>query len=108
MEAKHTPGPWITDKAYRGTEHVVCANATDGRSFNLASLAGAYPEREANAHLIASAPDLLAACEATLEAYCRERAKLPPGGISQADAAAAIAIKRNARAAIAKARGGAK
>ncbi len=61
MQAKHTPGPWIADKAFSGTQCVICANAPDGQSFNLAFLPGQYNERSANARLIADAPYLLTA-----------------------------------------------
>ena len=59
----HTPGPWIFDEATGdvGTEDGVLIHGNppddDDRDEELA----------ANAHLIAAAPELLAACEAVLD-----------------------------------------
>jgi hypothetical protein len=70
----HTPGPWFVDRRDSG-----CANAVDiltvrgGDCLQIASItnedeplseARLTDEDRANAHLIAAAPDLLAACEA--------------------------------------------
>lgn len=54
----HTPGPWTTRPAFasRPTLHV-----TDGKGSHLASFSG--PNYEANARLVAAAPELLAALE---------------------------------------------
>lgn len=59
---KHTPGPWkIGTEGYR----------VYGGSYGVAAIEGtsgaASKEAEANARLIASAPELLAACEMALE-----------------------------------------
>ena len=64
---RHTPGPWHTTDDNRWSEvlawkdasnqHLVAACATDGADRR---------ECQANARLIAAAPDLLAACKATL------------------------------------------
>ena len=60
----HTPGPWT---AVDFREHHIVSDKYDG------SICFVYPKRgvpnEANAHLIAAAPDLLAACEAALRSY---------------------------------------
>ena len=53
----HTPGPWIVgrinpDTIYGGTQQ-----------FTLAELDGIYPEKNANARLIAAAPELRDALE---------------------------------------------
>ena len=65
--AKHTPGPWVVhDRWYIGTpgegmrthaEVKCCVNVP----------ASDHEQHEANACLIAAAPDLLAACEAVVE-----------------------------------------
>ena len=67
--SKHTPGPWEIEEHYHfgyrwisGPQHsqlaqVVWCMEDEDRS----------PECEANARLIAAAPDLLAACEAAFE-----------------------------------------
>jgi hypothetical protein len=64
-----TPGPWIIDKRCSTR---VCLPIENNRG--IASTGGYFSndqdvaeENEANARLIAAAPDLLAACEAALE-----------------------------------------
>lgn len=52
----HTPGPWI---AYKDIEWEVMPERSDGMT--VASCGRIRPEAEANARLIAAAPDLLAA-----------------------------------------------
>ena len=72
MDAEHTPGPWIVDKTKAfGPYNIITANRDWPQrkcivcSFNAAS--GLWdrdrPRVEADANLIAAAPDLLAACE---------------------------------------------
>ena len=66
MSEKHTPGPWKSTKDGRiysetATEWNRTANA------ETAAWVAATGENPANARLIASAPDLLAACEAWAE-----------------------------------------
>lgn len=73
-DAKHTPGPWRTEDDAQGPTMVF--GAEHGKA--ICSLTDAHipangfigddegvgrPVRTANAHLIAAAPDLLAACE---------------------------------------------
>lgn len=67
--SKHTPGPWWHDddgfvRADVGTsgDFVYSAPVADPHATKDID----PDEREANAHLIAAAPDLLAACEAVL------------------------------------------
>lgn len=57
MEAKHTPGPW---HVYKGRGLYV-DSSTAGLVCKVAENRSA--EKEANAHLIAAAPELLAALE---------------------------------------------
>ena len=95
---KHTPGPWSAEEcrsgfavyAYKSGEAVVQTEDDEGRYGTIAN--------EANARLIAAAPELLDACEA-LARLC-ERFGVNPvtvsGGPSSLD---------RARAAIAKAKG---
>ena len=97
--SKHTPGPWRNDcfmvlappnvGNYKGRE--IChTGGHDIRDGN---------ESEANARLIAAAPDLLAACEQLMEYL-----KLLPLDENN-DAAWASNAPQLARAAIAKAKG---
>ena len=65
--AQHTPGPWaVEDNPWGGTPHV----RTDRRRLlrMLAENNQQIAEAEANARLIAAAPDLLAALEAVTAA----------------------------------------
>lgn len=70
MTAKHTPGPWEADHSdiwSRSGKKFIAATMEDGEAFKGVSLA----EAEANARLIAAAPELLAAlkaCRAALDA----------------------------------------
>ena len=73
MHVWHTPGPWRAVLAY-GYK----VKAPDGRV--IASLPTHTPltwENPANAHLIASAPDLLVACQSAL-AVLQEHPDIPP------------------------------
>jgi len=59
MEAKHTPGPWWVERVNKSTALFV-----DNADRSICQLTGKVDsERDANACLIAAAPDLLAACE---------------------------------------------
>jgi len=99
-EPKHTPGPWVAasspssvvgwpicGKMGRIIGDVACLHARPGTD--------AYAEVEANAHLIAAAPDLLAALK-----RCVVLAAAHPGGddpnVARANAAIAKAEGRDA------------
>jgi len=68
METKHTPGPWILGTEGDGAVgSVYCDNALGSRVAIVYGREQAYTvfpreEEEANARLIAAAPNLLAAC----------------------------------------------
>ena len=64
--AEHTPGPWMTRRHVSGPladiysiDHCDCLATTAFHGWT-------FEEMEANARLIAAAPDLLAACKAAL------------------------------------------
>lgn len=104
--SEHTPGPWVVKRCYRGYPQRIHAPKGDDTQPGLVGKdvtrwgAISLPssnEGEANARLIAAAPDLLGALEA-LE--CADRAP------TAARAMAYDIAMRKARAAIAKARGG--
>lgn len=95
MNAKHTPGPWriVEDGGFRGIFHL-------GTGRKVAAVIGSIREGEhieANAHLIAAAPDLLealrkvsAALEAVYESemeWTGEWDMLPPDALEMAKAA---------------------
>ncbi|AYJ87634.1 hypothetical protein D3Y57_19045 [Sphingomonas paeninsulae] len=94
MSAQHTPGPWRVDDYHDGFEIVgnVARATRFGKKgeWTVASIEMDMPDgaETANAHLIAAAPDLLAALEALVSSFETHRPKL---------------LWDNARAAIAKA-----
>lgn len=99
----HTPGPWavsICDKELWDTDTTTDIESAHGEHIATMGAAHDYATWEADARLIAAAPDLLAACEAAL-AYIpgSEVHSWPPG----------FELRRKAidllRAAIAKAEG---
>jgi hypothetical protein len=102
----HTPGPWIAvrEAALDYRHHQI--DTEDGQSC-VAVVAGGGPVRAidvaeeiANAHLIAAAPDLLAACEAVAKSLDH------PDGTGWYEATLSHADVAAIRGAIAKARGG--
>lgn len=92
-KAQHTPGPWKVSRT--GEELQISAISTPGYFAVIrGACAGAHEQGEANARLIAAAPELLEALE-ELVGWLAE-ARLEMGGHIGLD---------DARAAIAKARG---
>ena len=101
--AEHTPGPWTLEAGrsivtQSGTFHLSYGSDKHGNpSFR------SFVELDRNAHLIAAAPDMLAALEdaiAMLQVYTDPRGRVNPA--TRGQAASTI---RDAQAAIAKARG---
>ena len=92
MNAKHTPGPWVVIPMPDGSIDICKSNA----GYHIAQmLYTGYPaDVQANARLIASAPDLLAALEAIVKMIS------PYSGQGRMDTEISAA-----RAAIAKAKG---
>ena len=105
---KHTPGPWAVDNEQMGFPYVVAGEKPDWRAPIICDLyedvtpedsvtcgpwLKAYPNAEANARLIAAAPDLLEALHHI--SLC-----------SQSSASSKEECGRIARAAITKATGG--
>ena len=102
----HTPGPWWSDGSavFIGNGDAVWREGHPGVLFTVDDLGGKDPRSaeqiEADARLIAAAPDLLAACEAIVA----EDDRLLASGDCLTDICDHI---DRARAAIAKAKGGA-
>ena len=88
--SKHTPGPWVIKEIDRN-EGVRISCGLVGCGCRVYGM----PEGEANARLIAAAPDLLAALESVLTI----------GGIDQSPGTNGRVVLHQVRAAIAKARG---
>lgn len=59
MKTQHTPGPWIIESGV-GFYSIICR---DGGKYDGATIAHEVCNGEANAQLIAAAPDLLEACK---------------------------------------------
>jgi hypothetical protein len=100
-EAKHTPGPWILSESLGSSNSYKIEKEPGGLVVKIYGRDANIPtgeivrvkRTEANARLIAAAPDLLAACENALATITGERV----GG--------AISTEIELRAAIAKAKG---
>lgn len=67
IQTKHTPGPW-ENRPYPNQLNRQARIGTNDRT--VASVWADNREGEANAHLIAAAPDLLDALAGFAEAYC--------------------------------------
>ena len=86
--SKSTPGPW--EASSPGMDYIV--TASDGRKFIVGD-AVYHPENEANARLIAAAPDLLRACKMVADMAVSWQ-PLTPGDIAEVKAAIAKAEGR--------------
>lgn len=88
-EFQHTPGPWIQSKRM-----MICQIAILSDEDQLATVYGETGENQANANLIAAAPDLLEALEVLKDAfivavgatspYAREALRRPMAAIAKA------------------------
>ena len=103
---EHTPGPWLLGSEQSRDEYALCINRKT-LSARIDSIARACPmdspeEAEANARLIATAPDLLAALEAAADHIADLHSEVIDQGhrLHRKEQA----VLDNARAAIAKAR----
>ena len=106
-KAAHTPGPWKFGKELtaRSGEWLVSFDAgSKGRGIAIAETRAGSGNEEANARLIAAAPDLLAACKSMIEWDDREKDHAVDFSARMSLCEAAF---NAARAAIAKAKGGA-
>lgn len=103
--SKHTPGPWTVEaRSNRRGQHLPPHITANGRGEIIATL-GCFSTREANANLIAAAPELYGALVEAIEAI---EWRLPPAGECKCSGAfecVAHSALRIARAAIAKAEG---
>jgi len=104
-EIKFTPGPWLFSSYKSGTSVIVI----DGKEFDVATVS--YPNRDANAHLIAAAPELYEALEAVLKLDKEEGAPIPSSHTRSGSSGSvgwmikAREVYTHAHAALAKARG---
>lgn len=102
IEAKHTPGPWKVSGRRR---QVIGRHGAIPCLLARVNVAASGVECDANARLIAAAPDLLAACEAAIQ-FIRNGVEF--GYIRLPDAGdPALLTPPALEAAVAKAKGGA-
>ena len=67
MKTQHTPGPWYVYSLSNGSVHVGTAHFWAGTHNVIADVMPLRMEKEANARLIAAAPELLEACKSMLD-----------------------------------------
>lgn len=67
MKPKHTPGPWIVRESSQGYIDIVAKRNHIGLANVARVLLPREPQDAANAHLIAAAPEMLAALKLALE-----------------------------------------
>ena len=105
MTTQHTPGPWATSKGAYGALHVGPAKldhpGREAAQYAAERGRDLLAQRAADAALIAAAPKLLAALHALIWQIERD------DGIEWEDDSPAAEMVRQARIAIAEARGGA-
>lgn len=100
----HTPGPWggVTDE-FGLCKRAIAYPEGDDRDHDLCVVQCGDPdELEANARLIAAAPDLLAACEEALE-FAEDQEDVVDGDYGEQKPNRAMQLASMLRAAIAKA-----
>lgn len=100
-KTKYTPGPWAI-VCGRHYAHEIQAKSKRGKDWIIARITASkvgQDEAEANANLVAAAPELLEAIEEYFEVWANNGKK--PGWCNRVDASRA-----RLRAAIAKAKGG--
>jgi hypothetical protein len=108
MKAKYTPGPWEAENNGQFWE-IVPKNRVSAQPYRIGDVCASDPEnpnsgiQEANARLIAAAPELLEALLELDEAYCRAGTNL-----TRSERAEDRRRLMKARAAVAKATGEAK
>lgn len=67
MQTQHTPGPWRAEYTNAAKQTYVAVSVHEGANGSTAVIGQcAGPDKEANAHLIAAAPEMLAALKVAL------------------------------------------
>ena len=105
-ESKHTPGPWTAHTDAVGTNPDILVDAA-GHGIIADIGGGDLPARQANANLIAAAPELLAVLKeylAYLPAF-RSKPVGAPGSAARGEQDALIALEDRAKGIVAKAEG---
>ena len=105
-DTKHTPGPWTAiegDDNGGSEDDAPIWGTVRGDDWHICRIWSDQPNAEANAHLIASAPELLTALCDVL-AWCESDLQVETGVVSQQVSRERV---ETVRAALAKAKGGA-
>lgn len=101
----HTPGPWVFEKLRAGT--ILAIQSGEIRLAEVVKWATVDPiaqsEREANANLLAAAPELLEALEAAIECGMVPNSTAKDGGATRH--ARQVVVADMIRDAVAKAKG---
>lgn len=116
MNTKHTPGPWTIGQDYGGNyavcssrakvaNHVATVPVFNGMSHSGASVPHEQSVAEANARLIAAAPELLEALQFAFAKIVFDNPKLDAARNDRALNDIVVGIENKIRAAIAKATG---
>jgi len=84
---EHTPGPWENDNGVVAGKDIKDLTRPSFDIFDVSHWHGNKEEAQANAHLIAAAPDLLSACEAIAHGM-KETQGFAPNFLEQAIAKA--------------------
>lgn len=81
--AQHTPGPWTLHTTGSDGHGWVVQHPVDGAYRGVAQVRGSSRQAQANARLIAAAPDLLAAAEEVMDRWDRNSGHpvREPGGL---------------------------
>ncbi len=108
-DPKWTPGPWASDYLDQNGQRVVSGQHIEICTCWHHSVGSIEKEMEANAHLIAAAPDLYAALDDLLASYAEPDQQICCGGHGCGCRGASVRdlAEHHARTAIAKARGAA-
>lgn len=101
-DAKHTPGPWSYAPAVPGANrsfYIAGNNAEHNRQVDIGTVQGGFNSCEANARLIAAAPDLLEALQGLVNdddagVSLAEQRERQPARMAAAKAAIAKALER--------------
>lgn len=109
VESSHTPGPWEIVDSYCDPNTSWTLRQFNGGKLGLyiGSVDKSIPSSSANARLIAAAPELLEALEAMLDIAVPDRANIRPHEDCGCYSCRAYNVIEQARAAIARAKGGA-
>jgi hypothetical protein len=96
--SEHTPGPWFSAGPFGPVEEIGDFSVDSQRGDHIAQIPRgiemSFAERQANAHLIAAAPDLLQACKAAYLLFSEDESRNASKTIAHLPRILADAIKK--------------